>query len=152
MRTLAVTSLTAVALLAAAPPSVAASPSIDQIVADAQKVRIEAREVKALLKDRAADPVVVQQRLTVIEAHAQSLKSAIAAMRASDTSLTSTQVAALERAQAAAETLLVLLDNKSTMVADAAEFQRKRGLLRAKADGIAQRAEIVEKQMAVLRS
>lgn len=152
MHTVLFNAIAAAVVLATAPAVAAASPSIDQIVAEAQTVRAEAREVKQLLKDRHADPAMVQQRLQVIETHARSLQSAIATVRESTTALTSTQVAALERAQAAAETLLVLLTNKSTMVADATAFQRQRGLLRAKADGIAQRAQIVERQMAVLGS
>jgi len=55
-------------------------------------------------------------------------------------------------ARAATDTLLVLLSNKATMLADTDGATRQRSLLRAKADGIAKRAGIIEKQMARLRS
>ena len=152
MRT-AILGIATAALIAAAPAAAAArtSPAVDQIVADAQKVREEAQEVKLLLKHRAADAAALQQRLGVIETHAKALKAAIAEVRTSQTSLTSKQLEALERAHGAAETLLVMLTNKAAIVADAARFEKERGLLRAKADGIARRAQLVEQQMERLR-
>lgn len=151
MRT-AILRIAAIALVAAAPAAAAAStPAIEQIVAEAQKVRGEAEEVKLLLKHKAADQAAVQQRLGVLETHAKALKAAIADVRATQTSLSSKQVEALERAQSAADTLLVLLTNKAAILADVTRFEKDRGLLRAKADGIAQRAILVEKQMERLR-
>ncbi|MGE0815539.1 MAG: hypothetical protein AB7O93_19545 [Vicinamibacterales bacterium] len=143
--------LAAAAFIAAVPMAGAASTAIDQVVADAQKVRAEAQDVKQLLKPRSADPAAVQERLTVIEAHAQSLRAAIAGVRASETALTAKQLAALERADMAAETLVVMLANKAAIVADSTRFDKERRLLRAKADGIAQRAALVEKQMEHVR-
>jgi hypothetical protein len=149
MRTSTLTALCAALLVAA--PALAASPAIDQIVADAQKVRENAEDVKLLLKHRAADPATLLQRLGVIDTHARSLKAAIAEVRTSDTSLTSTEVAAVERAHAAAEALLVLLANKTAILADATTLDKQRRLLRDKAGAIAQRALLVEQQMERLR-
>lgn len=149
MRTPILTALAAAVLVSA--PALAATPAIDQVVADAQKVREEAEDVKLLLKHRAADQAVLLQRLGVIEAHAKSLKSALATVRTSETGLTSKQVEAIERAHSAAETLLILLANKTAILADPATIDKQRRLLRAKADGIAQRAMLVERQMERLR-
>lgn len=125
--------------------------TFDQIAAEAQKVRVEAQEVKQLLKAKKPDFALVQQRLDALETHAQALRQSMSAVDAA-AAMTPAQTAALERARAATDTLLVMLDNKATMLADAEAATRQRGLLRAKADGIAKRAGIVEKQMAQLRS
>jgi len=151
MRT-AILRIAAVAFVAAAPVAAAAStPAVEQIVAEAQKVREEAQEVKLLLKHKAADQAAVQQRLGVLETHARALKAAIADARATQASLTSKQVEALERAHSAAETLLVMLNNKAAILADVMRFEKDRNLLRAKAGAIEQRALLVEKQMERLR-
>jgi hypothetical protein len=151
MRTLMLTSLVLGSTLAAPPLALADPATYGQVVLAAQKVREEAKEVKLLLRHRAADQAVLQQRLSIIESHAQSLKTAIGEVKVADAHLTSKQLEALERAKSAAETLLVLLNNKATIIADATKLEKQRGLLQAKADGIAQRALIVEKQMERLR-
>lgn len=141
------------ATLAAAPaPAAAESRSaFDQIIADAQRVRQEALDVKQLLRSRDADQAVVLQRVSVLETHAQALKASISGLNAAEAGLTSTQLAAVERARAATDTLLILLQNKTAMLADADKMERQRGLLRAKADGIVARAKMVEQQMARAR-
>lgn len=141
------------ATLAAAPvPAAAASRSaFDQIIADAQRVRQEAQDVKQLLRSRDADQAVVLQRVSVLETHAQALKASISSLNAAEAGLTSTQLAAVERARAATDTLLILLQNKTTMLADAETLERQRRLLRAKAEGIVARAKMVEQQMARAR-
>jgi hypothetical protein len=137
------------ATLAAAPvPAAAESRSaFDQIIADAQRVRQEAQDVKQLLRSRDADQAIVLQRVSVLETHAQALKASIGSLNAAEAGLTSTQLAAVERARAATDTLLILLQNKTAMLADAEKLERQRGLLRAKAEGIVARAKMVEQQM-----
>lgn len=142
------------ATLAAAPAPAAAADArsaFDQIIADAQRVRQEAQDVKQLLRSRDADQAVVLQRVSVLETHAQALKASISSLNAAEAGLTSTQLAAVERARAATDTLLILLQNKTAMLADAEQMERQRGLLRAKADGIVARAKMVEQEMARAR-
>jgi hypothetical protein len=141
------------ATLAAAPvPAAAESRSaFDQIIADAQRVRLEAQDVKQLLRSRDADQAVVLQRVSVLETHAQALKASIGSLDAAEAGLNSTQLAAVERARAATDTLLILLQNKTAMLADAEQMARQRSLLRAKAEGIVFRARLVEQQMARAR-
>jgi hypothetical protein len=126
--------------------------SFDQIAADAQRVRVEAQEVKQLLRAGKPDFALVQQRLQTLDTHAQALRQSMDGVDASAADLTAPRKAALDRARAATDTLMVLLSNKTTMLADTDNAARQRSLLRAKADGIAKRAGIVEKQMARLRS
>jgi hypothetical protein len=126
--------------------------TFDQIAADAQRVRVEAQEVRQLLRSGQPDFALVQQRLQTLERHAQALRQSMDGLDASAVETSDRHKAALERARAATETLLVILNNKATMLADTDSAARQRSLLRAKADGIAKRAGIVEKQMAQLRS
>ena len=141
------------ATLAAAPAPAAAEfrSAFDQIIADAQRVRQEAQDVKQLLRSRTADQAVVLQRVSVLDTHAQALKASISALDASGAGLNATQRAAVERARGATETLLILLQNKTALLADAAQMDRQRGLLRAKAEGIVARARLVEQQMSRAR-
>ncbi len=142
------------ATLAAVPAPAAAADTrsaFDQIIADAQRVRQEAMDVKQLLRSRDAEQAVVLQRVSVLESHAQALKASISQLDAGEAGLNSTQLAAVERARAATETLLILLQNKTAMLADAETLARQRSLLRAKADGIVVRARLVEQQMARAR-
>ncbi len=141
------------ATLAAAPAPAAAEfrSAFDQIIADAQRVRQEAQDVKQLLRSRAADQAVVLKRVSVLDTHAQALKASISALEASGAGLNATQMAAVERARGATETLLILLQNKTALLADAAQMDRQRGLLRAKAEGIVARARLVEQQMSRAR-
>lgn len=148
MRTLMLSAFAA-AFFTFAPAPAAACETYDQILADARAVRTEAEEVKLLLKHKAAGQVVLQQRLDVIGQHARALKDAVD--RVDTTAFTSRQMAAVERVRVTAETILVMLDNKSTMLAGPDGLTKQRGLLRAKADAIAARATIVEKQLQQLR-
>lgn len=147
MRTLTLTLLTA-GLLWATPPAAIADTrgSFDQVVADAQKIRTEALDVKRLLKDKAADPTAVAQRVAMLEEHAKSLKAALASLQG-DQTLTPSQRAAVDRAMGATEPMIVLLNNKLSLLADADKAAKQRTLLRGKADGIAKRAQMVERQI-----
>ncbi|MFN7979302.1 MAG: hypothetical protein U0P30_14290 [Vicinamibacterales bacterium] len=147
MRTLMLSALAATFFALA--PAPAAASDYDQILADARAVRTEAEEVKLLLKHKAAEQVVLQQRLDVIGQHARSLKDAVD--RIDTASFTSKQMAALERARVTADTLLVILNNKAAILATPDGLAKQRGLLRAKAEGIVARAATVEKQLQQLR-
>lgn len=147
MRTATMTLLTAGLLWAFAPAALAASGgSFDQVVADAQTIRSEALAVKRLLKDKQADPAVIAQRMSTLEGRAKSLETGLGRLHA-DQTLTPAQRAAVDRARAATETMAVILTNKLALLADADTAARQRGLLRGKADGIARRAQIVERQI-----
>lgn len=150
MRTLTLTLLTA-GLLWATPPAAFADArgSFDQAVADAQKIRTEALDVKRLLKDKSSDPTAVAERMATLEAHATSLKAALVSLQG-DQTLTPSQRAAVDKAMAATEPMIVILNNKLSLLADADKAAKQRTLLRGKADGIAKRAQMVERQIAAV--
>lgn len=151
MRSLLLASLTTGLFLSAALPATANTPAaFDRVIADADNIRREAREVREMLRDRRTSLAAVNDRVHMIDTRAQALKASVAEFDA--TGLSAAQVTALDRARSATDTLLALLNNKTTLLADAASAERQRGLLRAKAEGIAKRAEIVGQEMARLRS
>ena len=155
MQNLMMTGLALIAMLSAAPAAAAATDTratVDQIVSDAQKVRAEALDIKQLLRASQPDLEQVQQRLATLSVHADALKQAMDGFDVAGANLTAAQRAAFDRARAATDTLRVLLANKTTMMADAEAARKNRGLLRAKADGIAKRADIVEQQLTPLRT
>jgi hypothetical protein len=155
MRNLMMIGLALTVMLSAAPAAAAATDTratVDQIVSDAQKVRAEALDIKQLLRASQPDLEQVQQRLAALSTHADALKQAMDGFDVDGANLTAAQRAAFDRARAATDTLRVLLANKTTIIADAEAARKNRSLLRAKADGIAKRADIVQQQLTQLRT
>lgn len=150
MNTTRFTSLLMGALLAAA-ATLGASPDLqgrlDQISADAGKARAEALEIKTLLKAKAPDMAQVQQKLDTLRTHVDQLKVTTDALDPAQYQLTTAQAAELDKVRKTAEVLQVFVQNKADMLADGAD----RSLLRAKADGVARRAAVVEQSVARLR-
>lgn len=151
MRHLLVSCFTLGVTLSATSGAFASTEALDRLATQAQSVRREAEDVRRLLSDRKTDLSVVTQRVTVLESHAQALKDAMAAASSSDTPQTAADQGSWQQARAATDTLLALLANKSQLLADTARAQRERGLLRAKADGIAKRAAMVERHVTRVR-
>ncbi|MGE0460857.1 MAG: hypothetical protein AB7Q16_05770 [Vicinamibacterales bacterium] len=141
-----------IALAAAPAPAADLGPAIEQVAAHAARVSADAREIRQLLRGGRPDFALVRERVATLEAQAGSLRDAIAAVDAARADLTSTQVAALDRARRASDTLLVLLANKAPMLQDAETVKKNRRLLRAKAEGIAKRADIVRQQIGQVRA
>lgn len=126
--------------------------AVDQLVAAAQIVRVDALEVRQMLGERDANLIAVLQQVDVLNARAAALMSAMAGPGVAATTLTPTQTAALERARSATGAMLALISNKAAILADVEKAPAKRRLLRDKADGVARRAALVEQQMAHLGS
>ncbi len=137
-------------------PAMAAGPdlgtAVEQVITEASRVSTEAQEIRQLLRSGRPDVELVRQRVAALETHAASLKEAIATADAAGTTLTPVQAEALARARRASDTLRVLLANKASMLQDGESVRKNRGLLRAKAEGIARRADIVRQQMGQVRS
>lgn len=152
MRTDIITGLALCTLLLAAPTTaVADQVSLDQIVVEAQRVRAEAREVSQLLRAKRPDFTLVNQRVDTLHAHARALTQSLESFETDAAGLRPTQAEALDRARTAGALLSVMLSNKTSMLSDVETAGRQRSLLRAKAEGIARRAAIVEAQLARVR-
>jgi hypothetical protein len=118
-----------------------------RIVADAQRLRTEAQDMRRLLDAKTPDHAAIQQRVSALESNADALKKSIAEFEAAGTALTPTQRVAFDRAKTATGVMGALLANKAAIIADASATARNRKMLRDQADTIAKRAEIVHEQI-----
>lgn len=124
--------------------------TFDQVMTNAERVYTEARDVHQMLR-RKADMAAVVERTSALEGHVRSLKTSIEQIDEASLTLTPSQQEALARARVATSALMAMLANKTSLLADQQQAARQRGLLRAKADAIAKRADIVRKQMTMAR-
>jgi hypothetical protein len=139
---------TALSLIAAgllAVPVFASAP-YEQIVTEARKTQQEALELAKVLKSKNADVAAATQMLDRLSQHALEVKNMI---DATDTSaLDGRQKAEFERMKMASDVMAVFINNKRALLQDAG---RNRALLRAKAEGIALRAALVEQSAIKLK-
>lgn len=135
--------------LASAVP--ASASSVDQVTAQARDVRAEARAIKALLQMKQPDFAVIRQRLDGLDARGKALGATLAALEADGTSLTPAQRAAVQQSKLAVDAMQVILTNKSALLADEAQALKNRHLLRAKAEAVAKRAEMVDRHFTKAR-
>lgn len=153
MTKLALTLFTAFAFTAWSPSTAAADPraALDQVLADAARVRIEAMQLADLLRDRRPDYAQVVQQFNLVQQHAAGLREAIRAVDVEAVSLVAADRSALERARVATDAMLALLENKARLLEDAEAAAKQRGLIRAKARGVVARAQLVEEQVSMVR-
>jgi len=129
----------------------ASASSVDQVTTQAREVRAEARAIKALLQMKQPDFSVIRQRLDGLDAQGKALGETLAALDADGSSLTPAQRAAVQQSKLAVDAMKVILANKSTLLADEAQALKNRSLLRAKAEAVAKRAEMVDRNFSKAR-
>lgn len=129
----------------------ASASSVDQITTQAREVRAEARTIKALLQLKQPDFSVIRQRLDGLDAQGKALGETLAALDADGASLTPAQRAAVQQSKLAVDAMKVILANKSTLLADEAQALKNRSLLRAKAEAVAKRAEMIDRNFSKAR-
>lgn len=129
----------------------ASASSVDQITTQAREVRAEARTIKALLQLKQPDFSVIRQRLDGLDAQGKALGETLAALDADGASLTPAQRAAVQQSKLAVDAMKVILANKSTLLADEAQALKNRSLLRAKAEAVAKRAEMIDRNVSKAR-
>lgn len=119
----------------------------DDIARNAATVQSEAREISQMLKGKSYDIGVVKQKLAAMEEHAAKVHQSLAQLQPSD-DWSQEQRAEFDRLKSVAELMNIFIEDKrSNLEGDRAE----RKMLRAKADGIAIRAELVQKSALRLR-
>lgn len=133
------------------PAAPAAASSVDQVATQAREVRAEARAIKALLQMKQPDFSLIRQRLDGLDAQGKALGATLAALEADGTSLTPAQRAAVQQSKLAVDAMQVILANKSTLLADESQALRNRSLLRAKAEAVAKRAEMIDRNFSKAR-
>lgn len=146
--------LSAAAFVMAVAPAFAtdhrtASSHLDEIVTSAKKTQLEAREISNLLKVKTPDYDRVRTKMQLLTEHAADVNRLVAELEASNPSLSSSQQAEFNRLKEIAKLVDVFVTNKNNLLASS-DLNRK--LLRAKADGIAKRAEMVQESAIRIRS
>ena len=124
---------------------------VDRLVADAKKPQMEAREIGVLLKAKNPDFAAVNANMAELTAHVSQLTESVTQFESVQSSFHAKQQAEFERIKSAVAVLKIFLDNKSEILAGSGALEQ-RNLLRAKADGIAKRAELVQVSAHRLRS
>jgi predicted component of viral defense system (DUF524 family) len=125
--------------------------NLTQIVTEAKKTQLEAKEIGNLLKVKKPDLERVNSKMQLLEQHVEAVRQLISEFESSHATLTETQKAELDRMKTTAEVLRIFVDNKKTILASGEAIQ-KRNTLRAKAIGIAMRAELMQQSAIKIRS
>ena len=116
----------------------------EQLLTAATSTRKASLDLVAQLKAKNADLSKVSEDVSVIEKSAEAISSLVATMESHTNELTSKQKAELPKAKQLSELLQLFLAQKKDLVADGATPE-ERERIRAKAQMVAQRAEILEK-------
>jgi hypothetical protein len=125
--------------------------SLTQIVTEAKKTQLEAKEISTLLKAKKPDFDRVTTKINLLEQHAAAVRDLITAFEANNDSLTPTQKLELDRMKTTAEIVRIFVHNKKEIIASG-EASQKKSTLRAKANGIAMRAEMMQQSALRIRS
>jgi hypothetical protein len=144
-------SLKAFALSAACllPFGVAQAATLDDITFEARQAKAKADEMRTMLKNRAVDPSRVSAQMEVLEAHSAKLNELITAYAEANQTLDRRAASELERMKVTAEVLQILFNNKQNLMES--NGMSNRGLLRAKAEGIARRAGMIQQSAQRIR-
>ena len=117
---------------------------LNQIVAEAKSTQAEAREISTLLKSKTPDLERVKSRMETLTSHAAALAEHITALESHADELSPSQRQELARMKNISALLHVFIEQKQKGLEQAEAF-RNRSLLRAQADGIALRANMLER-------
>jgi len=150
--------LAAVALLVATPsfaaretgPSNGAAEHLEKIVIEAKKAQLEAGEIRILLRNKNVDWTKVHGKMGYLERHVAEIREMVTAFEGMNPSLTSDQQSQMERLKLTSELLFVFTQNKKEML-ESGDPKKNRSLLRAKAEGISKRAEMLQRMALRLR-
>jgi len=125
------------------------STTLSDISMHAQKVQRSAEEMSALLKSKAVDRTVLEQRMEAVHQDVSRLKDLVATIEASGLELTPSQQLNWQKLKTKVELLQVFANNKKELL-ERGDLQKSRSLLRAHADGIAKRAALLQQTAAKL--
>ncbi len=134
----------AVVITAGAALAADASATLPSIVDAAKRTHNEAREISSMLQVKNPDLDAVRGRVATLATHSNELDQLVRAAEAEMHSLSDPQKAELVRMQNLAKLVAVFVDNKQAIL-NADNAQKHRTLLRAKANGIAERAELLQR-------
>jgi chromosome segregation ATPase len=154
MRTFSLTGLalsTALLSFTASAAEANVSSSISSLTESARSARSEAREIRQMLQGKKPDLEQVRVKMDLLSQHAASLRQQVAEMEASASSLNTVQKAEFEKAKTMAELIHIFVMNKSDLLSRT-DAHRQISFLRAKADGIEKRAQLLERALTRIQS
>jgi septal ring factor EnvC (AmiA/AmiB activator) len=121
---------------------------LDEVRSAAQKVRGEAAALVTELKNKNADLSEIGERMRVVDAHANELKTLIDRLDFSHRDVTVVQRDEMNRLRELVAILGVFVDNKQTLLTTT---PKRLDLLRAHAKGIVVRCDAIERAAAKAR-
>jgi hypothetical protein len=125
------------------------STTLTDVSAHAQKVQRTAEEMSTLLKSKAVDRTVLEQRMEAVHQDVSRLKDLVATIEGSGLELTPAQQLNWQKLKTKVELLQVFANNKKDLL-ERGDLQKSRSFLRAHADGIAKRAAMLQQTAAKL--
>ena len=126
-----------------------AAAQLDQIVAAAKTIQTDAQDVSALLRAKTPNFDRIGEKMQVMSQHSTELNRLIENLDSANLDMTATQRAEFNRMKELAQLVNIFVANKSDMLS---AQRRERGVLRAKADGIAKRANLLQQAAERIRS
>jgi ABC-type transporter Mla subunit MlaD len=118
-----------------------AAAQLDQIVAAAKTIQTDAQDVSTLLRAKTPNFDRVSEKMQVMGEHSTELNRLIEQLEAANTEATPAQRAEFDRMKELAQLVNIFVANKSDLLSAP---RRERNVLRAKADGIAKRAGLLQ--------
>ena len=122
----------------------------EALVAEAKKVQLEAQDISKELRVKQFDLNKVQEMMSTLTAHVESVNRMVTELEPMEPSMTEQQKTNFNLVKSKAELLTVFATNKQNVLSGDRPH-KNRPLLRAKADGIAQRSEMLQKSAMALR-
>ena len=117
--------------------------ALGEIGTHARALQKEAAAMSQQLKNKQVDKQLLEQKLAAVEENINKLRELVAGVEASNPELTPAQKQSWELVKTKVELLNIFASYKKDLVAKE-DIRKKRTLLRAHANGIAQRAAMLE--------
>ena len=125
-------------------------PKAEALIVEAKKVQLEAQDISKELRVKQFDLNKVKEMMTNLTGHVEAVNKMVVELQPMEPSMTEDQKAKFNLVKTKAELLTIFAANKKDMLlGDRPE--KNRSLLRAKADGIAKRSELLQQSAMALR-
>ena len=125
------------------------STTLADVTTHAQKLQRTAEEMKTMLKSKAVDRAVLEQRMDAVHQDVAKLKDLVASVEATGMQFTPAQQIAWDKLKTKVQLLEVFANNKKNLL-ESGDVNKSRTFLRAHADGIAKRAAMLQQTASTL--
>lgn len=125
-------------------------PTAEVLAIEAKKVQVEAQDISRELRARQFDLDKVKGMTGNLTAHVESVNRIVAELESMQSAMTGQQRTTFEQVKVKAQLLTIFATNKQDVVLGN-QPEKNRSLLRAKAEGIARRAQLLQQSATALR-